>query len=451
MPVEKRPNFLFLVPDQFRADWLGCASDLPVKTPNIDRLAAEGTRFTRAITPSPLCSPARACLATGMDFEHCGTPTIHDNTPLDKKTYYQALRDAGYHVAGVGKFDLHKADLDWGVDGSVMLDEYGFSEGIDSEGKGDAIWSYRNEGVIKGPYMNFLKARGLLEDHLSMYQESSGNLLFESVTTLPVDAYCDNWIAQNGLNMLADFSKDQPWHLVVNFAGPHDPYDVTESMRDAWHDTVFPAPVENDQDDPETVLLRQQNYAAMIENIDTQIGRYLSQLEEREEFENTIIVFSSDHGEMLGDHNRWQKSIWRRASVDIPLIVKGVGVPSSHESGEASRGPSFAVRATEGTQVSDALVSFHDIGATFLDYAEAETLPDTDAFSFRSVLDGDSRKHRRVLKSALNDWKLVFDGRFKLVLQEGEEPLLFDLKEDPNELVNQAEQFPCKVEQLKSL
>ena len=89
--MEKRPNFLFFVPDQFRADWMGCAVDLPVKTPNIDRLAAQGTRFTQAITPSPLCSPARACLATGMDFENCGAPTIYDNTPLDKKTYYQSV------------------------------------------------------------------------------------------------------------------------------------------------------------------------------------------------------------------------------------------------------------------------------------------------------------------------------------------------------------------------
>ena len=107
-----RPNFLFLLPDQHRADWIGCVTDLPLRTPNIDRLAAEGTRFTRAMTPSPVCSPARACLDTGMDYDRCGTANNNENTPLDKKTYYQALREAGYQVSGVGKFDLHKADLD---------------------------------------------------------------------------------------------------------------------------------------------------------------------------------------------------------------------------------------------------------------------------------------------------------------------------------------------------
>ncbi|QXD26093.1 sulfatase-like hydrolase/transferase [Opitutia bacterium ISCC 51] len=421
---------MFFIPDQFRVDWMGCASDLPVNTPNIDRLAAEGTRFTRAITPSPLCSPARACLATGMDFKNCGAPTIYDNLPLNRRTYYQSLRDSGYHVAGVGKFDLHKADLDWGVDGSMLLDEYGFSEGNDSEGKGDAIWSYRKEGVIKGPYIKYLSDHGLLDKHLSMYEHSTGNLLFEAVTELPDEAYCDNWIAQNGLDRLQEFSKEQPWHLVVNFAGPHDPYDVTTTMREQWQDVDFPSPVDNDQDDPELILLRQQNYAAMIENIDSQIGRYLDLLEERGELENTVIIFSSDHGEMLGDHNRWQKSIWYGGSVDVPLVVSGAGV---------------------GCQVSGALVSFHDIGATILDMAGAEPLPKSDASSFAPVLCGKSQIHRRVNKSALNDWKLISDGRFKLVLKEGEDPLLFDLKTDPNETNNLASEFPCKVVQLQSL
>ena len=424
--METRPNFLFFLPDQYRADWLGCASDLPIKMPNIDRLAGEGTRFTRAMTPSPLCSPARACLAAGANFENCETPTIYDNLPLEKKTYYQVLREAGYHVAGVGKFDLHKADLDWGIDGSALLDEYGFTEGIDSEGKGDAIWSYRKNKGIKGPYMKYLQDQGLLEKHLAMYEHSTGDLLFEAVTKLPDEAYCDNWIAQNGLDMLQGFSKEQPWHLVVNFAGPHDPYDVTESMRNRWKEVDFPSPVENDEDDPGVIRLRQQNYAAMIENIDRQIGRYLDLLEARGELDHTVIIFSSDHGEMLGDHNRWQKSIWYRGSVDVPLIVRGPGI---------------------ATQRSRALVGFHDIGATILDLAGAKPL-DGDAFSFRPVLEGTTQLHRRVNKSALTSWKLISDGRFKLVLREGEAPLLFDLNKDPNETKNLAEEFPCKVDQL---
>ena len=438
MLVVTQPNFLFLLPDQHRADWIGCASDLPLKTPHIDGLAKQGTRFTHAMTPSPVCSPARACLANGMDYDNCGTANIYENTPLDKPTYYQALRDVGYRVAGVGKFDLHKADMDWGLDGKNMLSEYGFTDGIDSEGKGDAIWAYRKEGKPKGPYLKFLEERGLLDDYLSIYDPDSENLLFEAANPLPDHAYCDNWIAQNGLDLLSSFSKDQPWHLVVNFAGPHDPYDVTEAMSDRWKDAGFPLPVDNDEDDRETIRLRQQNYAAMIENIDIQIGRYLELLDERGELDNTIIVFSSDHGEMLGEHNRWAKSVWHEGAVKIPLIVSGPSVPPSQQSGTAGR-----------VKVSEALVSLHDIGATLLDYAGAEPLPGADARSFRNVLEGGTTRHRKVLTSGLNNWRLVFDGRFKLVIRQKKNPLLFDLREDPEEVENLADKYPCKVRQLE--
>ena len=419
---------------------MGCSSELPLRTPNIDKLAAEGTRFTRAITPSPVCSPARACLATGLDYEHCGVASIHENLPIDKPTYYQSLRKAGYQVTGVGKFDLHKPDMDWGLDGKNLLQKYGFTDGIDSEGKGDAIWAYRKDGKPRGPYLKFLEDGALLDDYVSIYEPNSENLLFEAINPLPDDAYCDTWIAQNGLDLLATFSKEQPWHLVVNFAGPHDPYDVTESMREKWKDVDFPEPVANDSDDPDIIRLRQQNYAAMIENIDTQVGRYLTLLEERGELGNTIIVYSSDHGEMLGDYNRWQKSIWYQGSVGVPLIVKAPGVPPSLRSGETGAG-----------QVSDALVSFHDIGATFLDYAAVEPLPEMEAKSFRTVIEGATSRHRRVLKSSLSNWRLIFDGRFKLVLQQGEDALLYDLKKDPGETENLADQFPCKIKQLSEL
>jgi arylsulfatase len=428
--LPRPPNFLFFLPDQHRADWLGCASDLPLNTPNIDHLAARGTHFTRAMTPSPVCSPARACLANGMDYDHCGVASIQENTPLDKPTYYQSLRDTGYQVATVGKLDLHKPDMDWGLDGKNMLQEYGFADGMDSEGKGDAIWAYRKEGKPRGPYLKYLDDAGLLEKHLAMFAPDSEDLLFEATSSLPDEAYCDNWIARNGLNLLQSFSTDQPWHLVVNFAGPHDPYDVTESMRERWQGVKFPFPPTNDVDDPEIVLLRQQNYAAMIENIDRQIGCYLELLEARGELESTIIVYSSDHGEMLGDHNRWQKSTWYGGAVDVPLVVSGPGVIN---------------------QVSPALVSFHDIGATLLDFGQATPLPGADARSFKKVLHGETSIHRRVLKSGLKDWRLVSDGRFKLVSFANKEPLLFDLKNDPDERVNLTDEYPCKVIQLESL
>lgn len=110
----QRPNILLIIADQHRFDWLqGEDASLPVRTPNIAALQGRGVTFTRATTPAPLCAPARACLATGRDYDSGPVPNNFHDLPVESDTYYRALRDqGGYHVAGVGKFDLHKATFD---------------------------------------------------------------------------------------------------------------------------------------------------------------------------------------------------------------------------------------------------------------------------------------------------------------------------------------------------
>lgn len=427
--IARQPNILFFFPDQHRPDWLGVNPDLPLRTPNLDRLCEQGIRFTNTFTPSPVCSPARACLATGRDYCRCGVSDNGQNTPLSSPTYYQHLRDSGYEVSGVGKFDLHKPDLDWGLVGSNMLQEYGFTGGIDSEGKGDAIVAYRTNGMSpKGPYMQFLKENDLVETHLAMYQPHLGKprwLNFPAVTELPDEAYCDNWVAANGIRCLKEFPQDTPWHLVVNFVGPHGPFDVTAGMRSRWGDVEIPPPVDNEDPCTETILARRQNYAAMIENIDDHVGRMIEVVKQRGELDNTIIVYSSDHGEMLGDHGRWGKSVWYTPSTGVPLIASGPGMQS-------------------GT-CSDSLVSLHDLAATFLDYAQADPLPNSDAVSLRRVLEGVNEKHRDYVTSGLNEWNMIFDGRYKCVTELRESPMLFDTHEDPHELMDIADTHPRMV------
>lgn len=414
----KRPNILFIFPDQFRRDWVGFVSDLPLRTPNIDQLAAQGVYFTRAYSPSPLCAPARACLASGLDYTHCGVRNNEDNFPLNIPTYYQALRTAGYRVASVGKLDLHKdtrdpAAMDWGLDGSRLMHEWGFTEGIDCEGKGDATGSYRAAGRAKGPYMQFLVDRGLAGQHLR--EHNANRALGDAYTTsLPEDAYCDNWIAEDGLRFLRGFSAGTPWHLVVNFAGPHHPMDVTPAMRLRWQDVDFPLPYQADPEmDSALILLRQQNYAAMIENIDRHIGRFLEAVRARGEEENTLIVFCSDHGEMLGEHGRWGKTIWQEGSTGVPLIIAGPGVRKG--------------------VTSSALVALQDLTATFIDVSRAEPLPGMDGKTLMPLLSGRVAAHRPYVISALNKWRMVADDRYKLVVEEGLSPQLFDLVQDPHE------------------
>lgn len=434
---DRQPNILFFFPDQHRPDWLGCNPDLPLRTPNLDRLAAGGVRFTRAVTPSPLCSPARACLATGRDYRRCGVRDNGQNTPLELPTYYRHLRDAGYEVAGVGKFDLHKADHDWGLDGSNKLAEYGFTGGIDNEGKGDAITSYLKNGrVPRGPYMRYLAERGLADTHLAMYQPHLGQpgwLNFPAVTGLPDEAYCDNWVADNAARFLRGFPAGKPWHLVVNFVGPHGPFDVTRDMRARWEHVELPPPVEDPEPGAEATRARRQNYAAMIENIDAHVGRLVGMVAARGELDNTLIVYSSDHGEMLGDHGRWGKTVWYTPSAGVPLIVAGPGV---------RRGC-----------VSDALVALHDLAPTFLEFAGAPALPGSDARSIRPVLEGRCDRHRDHVVSGLSQWDMVFDGRYKYVVRRQPQPAvqLFDTVADPHERHDVAQANPGTVRRLARL
>jgi arylsulfatase A-like enzyme len=207
---------------------------------------------------------------------------------------------------------------------------------------------------------------------------------------------------------------------VVNFAGPHGPFDVTRTMRSRWEDVEIPPPVDNPDDEGGLVSMRRQNYAAMIENIDWHIGSMIAVLRERGELDDTIIVYASDHGEMLGDHGKWGKCLWYTPSASVPLIIAGPGIPPG--------------------RVSDALVCLQDLAATFLDYGEARPIPDMEAISLRAVLEGRTEHHREFIQSGLvggpYNWKMVFDGRFKLVLQPHADPILYDLEYDPNELKN---------------
>jgi arylsulfatase len=468
-PEIERPNFLFFLPDQHRPDWVPWeapgAPPLPLRMPHLAGIAGRGVSFTRAVCPSPLCAPSRACLASGREYDRCGVPDNGADYPLDQPTYYRALRDAGYRVAGVGKLDLHKATLDWGLDGSRLLREWGFTEGIDNEGKLDAIASYtgaRGDGGgggpgspkgPKGPYMAYLQGRGLAEVHVADFRSRRGpqGHFRTDPTPLPDEAYCDNWIAANGLRLLGDFPADRPWHLVVNFTGPHSPMDVTASMRDRWRGVRFPPPaavpggLEGEALEAHDAV--RQNYAAMLENIDAQVGRFLELVRRRGELERTVVVYSSDHGEMLGDHGRWGKSIYYQPAVGVPLAVAGPGIRAG--------------------AMSDALVSLHDLTATFLDFAGLPPLPGMDSRSLRPVLSGEARLHRSHVRSGLGAWRMVFDGRYKLVRgapdgdagpaqsgpgQPGRGQLrLFDLAEDPGETRDLAPQRPEEVDRLVPL
>jgi arylsulfatase len=428
----RRPNILFFFPDQWRFDWMPDVAGLDLHLPNLRLLTERGVKFTQAAVSSPLCAPSRACLASGQDYPRCGVPDNGADYPLTQRTYYQSLRERGYAVLGVGKLDLHKKTMDWGLDGTRLTKEWGFSAAIDNEGKHDAIRSGRI--APKGPYMKFLHDAGLAHAHVEDFEKRSGPPSYTNLapTPLPDSAYCDNWIAENGFKLLRAVPQRQPWHLVLNFTGPHDPMDVTRAMLERHAGRQFPQPRATTQYDPAAHNGIRERYAAMCENIDRWLGAYIEEIRKRGELDNTLVVFSSDHGEMLGDLGLWAKSKPYDPSVRVPLVVAGPGVERKKRSG--------------------ALVQVHDLAATMLDAAGAAPLPNTDGRGIQALLAGRAKTHRHKLTSGLKEWKIVSDGRWKLVEGwQGQKEQLFDTKTYPAEDVNLAAQHPEQIARLRAL
>ncbi|MFI9838826.1 sulfatase [Nonomuraea sp. NPDC051941] len=449
--MPKQPNVLLIVADQHRYDWIEGTGDLPVRTPHLRRLAERGMTFRRAVTPAPLCAPARACLATGLDYDSGPVPSNFHDLPPEARTYFRTLRDeAGYHVAGVGKFDLHKATFDWNLDGSRCLSEWGLDGGIDNEGKFDSLWSGRTGP--KGPYMNHLYGRGVACLHLRDFERRRHEPYFDvEPSPLPEDAYLDNWIARNARDVLSSCPQGRPWHVVVNFAGPHDPMDVPPGLIDRWRDVEFPVPAGQDPADPRHQEVRRR-YAAMIENIDGHVGGLLDLIAERGELENTVVVYTSDHGEMLGDQGIWGKQVALDPSIRIPMIIAGPVV----------RHPGLT---------SDALVSLEDLAATFLDVAGLAPAQWMTARSLLPVVRGETPEHRDHVVSgldrsareielaqrhygdnrwvALRRWRAVSTRTRKLVVSADlPAPALFDLESDPYETTDLAGSEPATVREL---
>jgi len=472
MAPADRPNVLLVLTDQQRHDWVGSNPDVPVRTPALDRLGERGVHFTNTVCPAPLCAPSRSCLASGLEYDTVGI-TGNEDYPGDRPTYYSRLRDAGYETVGVGDIDLHMDSPTWGLDGRYALDSMGFSDGIEIPGKRAMVGTYRSDlaetervdldgpeelppGVNPGEnetttaYPADLRERGLLAAYIEdmedrLYSDRPvSNFATTRPAPLPEDAYVDNWVGRKALEFLESAPEDRPWHLAVNFVGPHEPMDVTEEMH-GWYrdpDVAFPDPIDPAGDlDPGTHQEIRRNYAAIVENVDRWLGRYLEALEARGEREETVVIFASDHGELLGDHGGWAKTSPRRASSGVPLVVAGPGVePRGRVAGPAT---------------------ILDIHATVLDYAGVDPGP-VDSRSLRPFLEGETDDHRAVVRSGLDvgngSWRLVFDGRYELVVGENfqaveafsgqESPVLFDLETDPAERTDVADRNPETVDRL---
>jgi len=427
MSQAKRPmNVLFLFPDQWRWDYLGCepggygGPPAPVSTPNIDRLAARGTMFHQCRVNSPVCAPSRACLVQGVRYDRCGVPSNAVNTDESRPTYMKRLRDAGYHVAGSGKFDLFKPEFFRGLEGwTDRLGAIGFTEARNQSGKIDCARNGWPEP--QDLYSAHLHRLGLMETHAEDYKARAaggphGYFTSAWPTPLPTEDYTDDFCGRMAEELLRGFEKDRPWHLWVNFPGPHNPLDPTAGRLAQFDGVEFPEVVEGEAGIDHQACRRA--YAACCLGIDDWVGRLVDAVERRGELDRTLIVFASDHGEMLGDHGRWGKSVPRDPSARVPLIVAGPGVPAGGH--------------------REHLVELIDLAATFTHAAGVEPVEGWEARSLWPIISDAAAAHRQVQVSGLGDWRSIVDGRHKLLLRRGGDAELYDLEADPAERVNLA-------------
>jgi arylsulfatase len=436
-----KPNVLFIMDDQHRFDYLRCAGAGFLHTPNIDRLAARGVRFTHCISNAPVCAPARIGLASGLQPARLGALDNQGYLPQSVPTFYQLFRDHDYRVGCVGKLDLLKQDRYNGRHGDrPCVYGWGFTHPEECEGKMHA----GSSPTPIGPYTYYLEERGMLqrfyEDYRSRSRQGWSSAASSYDSVLPQEAFEDCYIGRRSAAWLEKVPADFPWFLFVSFVGPHNPFDPPETYGQRYRNADVPAAVgslagkpgylRQRQVDatPEEVAVTRRQYCAAIAAIDDQIGLLLDTLEKRGMAENTVVVFTSDHGEMLGDHGLYTKSVPYEPSLRVPLIMAGPGIA--------------------GGQVSETLVELIDLNPTVCELAGLPAQQNIDGRSLAPYLRGERTWHRTSVVSALRHFRCVRTEHYKLIENYNDVTELYDLREDPCELRNIARERRDIVREL---
>lgn len=328
---QRRPNILLLMTDQQRPDTIAALGNRVIKTPALDRLVREGTSFTRCYTPSPVCVPARACLATGLPAHQTGLTDNGGAAAFQPPTsMMQRLAAVGYQTHGTGKMhfvpDSHYL---WG------FESRDFSEEVCADPAKDDFLRYLHE---QG-YDHVADAHGVRSEYYYIPQPSQ----------LPDRLHHSRWVADRSIDFLQKRDKDRPFFLWSSWIKPHPPFESPTPWNklyrcDQMDEPFRPAGMEDLHTywnhvqnrykyrgagyDANLMRTMRAAYYATISYIDYQIGRLLEAL--GDEIDNTLILFTADHGEMLGDYGCVGKRTMLDPSAGVPLVARW---PAGFEAG----------------------------------------------------------------------------------------------------------------------
>lgn len=452
------PNIVFIITDQQRYDTIAALGFDYMDTPHLDRLVREGVSFERCYVTAASCAPARASLFTGY-YPH--TTGILRNADLWRRSWISRLADeAGYRCVNVGKMHSYPYHT-----------PLGFHERYVVENKD----RYLEERYYFDEWDKALRARGLVKQQRELYRKRDDyrDRLGAFEWELPEDLHSDMFVGDMACWWLKSYPKTEPLFLEVGFPGPHPPYDpipryaepylkrdlplldVTQAELDSQPEPFKELRVHNEEVDHDSVVLelnptseqrhlQRAYYLANVTMIDEKVGQIMSTLDEVGYLDNTVVIFTSDHGDCLTDHGHSQKWTMYEQVVRVPMIVWAPG--------------RYPTKAVQG------LCQQMDIGPAILEMAGLEPTPGLEALSILPALEGENWQARtHVFAEQARDGILTGTDFMTMVRNDGwklvhflEEPWgqLFNLNDDPDELVNlwdDPDAVPTKREMLDTL
>jgi arylsulfatase A-like enzyme len=441
--ADARPNVLWICTDQQRWDTIGALGNEHIRTPNLDRLAAEGVAFTRCYAQSPICTPSRASFLTG-----CYPSTIHVNRngnelfPCPERLITRRLAEAGYDCGLSGKLHLSAAN---GRVEPRFGDGYRFYR-----------WSHHPYPEEFWPnerhdYQRWLQEQGVV------WAEAYGPREGIVARGVPARYHQTTWCAAEAVAFLSE-QRGGPWLMSVNPFDPHPPFDPPPEYMERMDVARMPLPLLRPEEmeaqlafgaiDHQTRRPQSPHdydarrmvaaYYGQVELIDDQVGRMLGALEATGQRERTIVLFTSDHGDMLGDHGLLQKGCrFYEGAVHVPLVLSWPG------------------RFQAGLR-SDALVELTDLPVMLMEATGLDVPEWVEGRSILPIVTGaaDPHTHRTFVRSEYHDAlpmsdashaNMIFDGRHKLVVYHGHGVgELYDLRDDPQEFHNLWDDPACR-------
>jgi arylsulfatase A-like enzyme len=476
-----RPNnVIWIMCDQLRYDYLGCSGHPTLKTPNMDAMAARGVRFSNAYVQSPICGPSRMCSYTGRYMRSHGSHWNGWPLRVGEPTLGDHLKNIGVRNVLVGK--THMApDLEGlnnlGIAPDSIIGVHVSQCGFEPYERDDGL---HPTGRPRPAYDAYLRERGYEAENPWEHWANSGADADGSVQNgwllvhadkaarIPEEHSETPYMTRRAMDFITEAEQDgRPWCLHLSYIKPHWPYiapepyasmygpaDVQPAIRSqkerqeahpvfaAYMDMRYSRNMARDEAREKVIPA----YMGLIKQIDDQMGVLMQFLQARGLLDTTMIVFTSDHGDYLGDHWMGEKDLFHDQSAKIPLIVID---------------PSKAADATRGT-VCDALVEAIDLAPTFIEYFGG-TLPDhiLEGRSLMPLLRGEQpamwrsnvfseydysmQDVRLKLNQPIEQCRLfmVFDGRWKYIHASGFRPMLYDLHSDPQEFSDRGDDPSC--------